>query len=130
MREFNFHPVEISMNYPCSGLLTYEGFIVENDDMESVMHWENTQIHNFIDDRFDYVSVVVESLLQMLGKEEKPDSPGRLILLIDENTEDIVEKLHENDFPCFFYPVPTEKEIKAYSKIGSMALEDFLNEPR
>ena len=51
------------MRYPTSGLLTYQGFVIEDDDIEFVMRWENTQIHNFIDDRFDYVSVVVESIL-------------------------------------------------------------------
>ena len=116
------------MNYPISGFLTYKGFIVENDELESVMCWENTQIHNFVDDRFDYISVAIESLLQMLGKEPKPDQPKRLIFHIDEDMESLTQQLHQNNFPRIFQPVPSEEEVGLYSRAGSAALEVFLNE--
>ena len=130
MKEFHFRPVEISMIYPVSGLLTYQGFIAENDELESVMRWENTQIHNFVDERFDYVSVVVESLLQMLGKEPRPDQFQRLILPVAEDMESLAQRLRQNNFPRIFQPIPTEKEVALYSQVGSVALEVFLDDVR
>ena len=128
MQEFHFRPVEISANYHISGLTTYTGFIVENNGIESIMRWENTQIHNFPDSRFDYISVAVESLLHVLGKEPESDSPQKIIIQIDNDTEDLAMRLQQNNFPRIFQPLPSPGELEVYSRVGAANLDTFLGE--
>lgn len=128
MNEFSFRPVEISARYPVNGDLTYRGYIVDNGDVESVMRWENTRIHNFADSRFDYISVAVESLLAVLGKEPRPDPPQKLIIPVSNGTQELALKLQQSNFPRIFEPIPSESEVELYSRAGCAVLGEFLND--
>lgn len=129
MREFAFREIDIAVNYPAGGYRKYKGFTVESGDVESVMRWENTRIHNFDDERFDYISVAVESLLQVLGKEPKPDEPQKLIFQItNEEIQHIANRLKENKFPREFQPIPSEKDVRIYLEAGCGNIDAFLRE--
>lgn len=91
------------------------GFAVEVDGEPcGVMSYENTLIHIFQDQSYNYIDVAIDSLARALSRGAEP-GPGVIASIpvgASDNLRELHDRLLEDNYPCYFTPMPTQKATK------------------
>ena len=117
-REITFTPVEAEINYNGFNCHHSALVLVVNGKQKLVLNWLNTVIKKYSNETFDHIEITTEK--------------GKKFIRIDDWTEDLVDFLYNNNYPCFEAPIPDSDTInwvvRAQAQIGDLVIESFIRE--